>query len=345
MACIVSLHLCSCSSSSLLGGLCVLHPLWTLVPCAHTSLWRTATQACLQGVHSLIVSQGGQRAMPASPATAAGMLYGSTHVPGGPVAVSDPTAATEAGSEPVSSPEHGSQHSNQSPSAKGKKRSRPSRPRWTHFLSVPLNGRDERAAFERLQARILEHHSATISEKHFINAAKWHLTLCMLALPDAEATDKARNALAAAHPDFVRVCTQHDCLTDAGMRIPLQTGLHGFEDRDVTKARVLFCKPVEGPAAAALTQIAADAISALQAVDIQTSPLSELQLHATAINVKYAAKGRRKRPKPIDATEMLASLQDWPAMTCQVPALHLSMLSQRAENGYYKCEQSLPLTK
>jgi AKAP7 2'5' RNA ligase-like domain len=188
--------------------------------------------------------------------------------------------------------------------SEGKKRLRPV---WTHFMSVPLNGPAEQAAFAKLKGAMLQCCPDVISDAAFTRAVKWHVTLGMVALPADDDVEKARTALAEALPALQKRAAAIG--ESKELEVTMAAGLATFEDRDVTRARVIFRRLTNSAAKVAIEQMAADLTSTFERAGITCSPMSDLQLHATVVNVKYAAKGRR-RANAIDATAVLESFRE-----------------------------------
>lgn len=226
-------------------------------------------------------------------------------------------------------------------------RPRPKRKRifWSHFLSLPLNSEAEQATLLQVKDDVAQRFGGTIPASAFIAPPKLHFTLCMLKLPEASDVDAATALLRDLRPQMCRIAAQAGCLSaDGRMQVRLAPGLATFEDRSLAKATVLFRRPQDGsPAAQALRDIAALFIDALTATGILCSPLEELQLHMTAVNMRYASS-YKKRPKPFDARPLLDTYNAWPpAATESSEAVHLSVLSAPPDDsGYYQCALALP---
>ena len=223
------------------------------------------------------------------------------------------------------------------------KRGKPKRILYSHFMSVPLNGDAERVDFQTLKTAIVKNYSATVGPDAFIRGAKFHYTLCMLKLPDAQAVAQARGVVDSCGPELRRIAAECGQIQEGQLCLQFENGVHTFEGRDPAQTNVVFRRPApESSAAKILQQLGKTLIRAFEEAGLVCSALSDLQLHATLV------KGARKYgdKKRFDARELLEAFREWPGSEARVQALHMSMLGSGTEDdGYYKCAHRVPLVQ
>jgi hypothetical protein len=224
--------------------------------------------------------------------------------------------------------------------ASGKKKRK--RIRWTHFLSVPLQSAEDQQEFLRLKRAILERLPGAVPEAAFISQAKFHMTLCLVQLNDDEATAKAREVIKGCIPEMRESLQESGCVQGGRLLVPFAAGLATFPGRNVSRARVVFRNPSPGCSArSALQDIAKMFIRSFEEAGVTCSSQSEVELHATVINVRYA--GGKDGGTPIDAAPVLDAFSDWPARTYATPELHLSVMGAPAPDGNYPCAMRVPV--
>ena len=248
----------------------------------------------------------------------------------------------------ATSVEHSGNNAARGLSQQGEQRPRPpskKRVLWSHFVSVPLNGEAEQAILQQFKEDVAERFASTVPPAAFITPAKLHFTLCMVKLPTPELVGAAAAVLQDCRPEMCRIAAQAGCSSPAGsLQVPLAPGLATFPGRNLAKTTVLFRHPrAESAAQQVLHDVTALFIDAFNAAGILCSPIEELQLHMTTVNMRYAARGK-SRPKPFHAADILEAYQAWPpATTAESPAVHLSVLSAPPEeDGYYHCALRMP---
>ena len=112
-----------------------------------------------------------------------------------------------------------------------------SKPKWTHFISVPLNFPSVQKMFDDFHQRIMSENIPGITEKLFIKRSTIHLTILMLELDSQEKTELAGSIFQSLQSQIEEILSKE----------PLKLNIKGLENfnKPWNKSRVLYTKITE----------------------------------------------------------------------------------------------------
>ncbi|XP_055320542.1 activating signal cointegrator 1 complex subunit 1-like isoform X2 [Sitodiplosis mosellana] len=204
----------------------------------------------------------------------------------------------------------------------------PKRELPTHFTCVKITEKTIKENFMKFKEDILNKCSIIpdLHESIFMRPEKLHLTFGVMCLAEDENCQRAKLLLA-------------DCLEKIVEPIKTEYGKIEMNIRGVeiikgrpNKARVVYAKVESEPLQKIANGIAKSFVDAGLAKKEDDRDI--VKLHMTLLNVKYLKKAKNKS---FDAKHILEQYADFVFGSQEVNHIHLVLMSQKDDDGFYKC--------
>ncbi|XP_018562630.1 activating signal cointegrator 1 complex subunit 1-like [Anoplophora glabripennis] len=209
------------------------------------------------------------------------------------------------------------------------------------FISIPILSKEVQTNFEKFKAEILNGEEIKgMHESIFQSPLKLHLTIIVFALSDEREKAEAVKALEE-YKDTV-LCP---LLEKTG---PLRLRVEGIDcmQSNYKKTDVLFAnvKIINETDEGNLQKIANDIANHFYEKGLVLRHTENVKLHMTLINTKYRkspdnpspSRKRWVKRESFDASLIMQKYKDFVFGECDLDSIHLSLISTKGEDGFYK---------
>ncbi len=222
--------------------------------------------------------------------------------------------------------------------------------RPTHFLSLPLNTIEVQDQLKQLYSDIQK--LGTYETSLFMKPVRFHVTLCMLRIPDSNTKRKIIQVMNDRIAPLVQAFDATDFLT--------LNRIETFAKAKIHQASVLYFAAKESDSLTKLHDLVKQLKDILLEEGLITDASEEFKFHATIINTKYRAQAESKlkknshmRSRPVDGTPVFNKYgtlcEDMAAIKIPLRTIELSSLSfgknHDPETQFYPCEHKIDFPK